>query len=62
MKFIVVAVLVCFMATFLAVGVESAVKSSGSELSISAPLEEIWAALSRGKKKINYDNLDIFNF
>lgn len=61
MKYIVVAVLVCFTASFLAVGVDSAVSSSGSELSISAPIEEIWAALSGGKK-FNNDKLDIFNF
>ena len=50
MKYIVVTVLVYFMTSFLAVGVDSAVTSSGSELSISAPIEEVMVALSRGKK------------
>ncbi|KAL9966205.1 hypothetical protein ACROYT_G024244 [Oculina patagonica] len=50
MKYIVVAVWVCFLASFLAVGVDSAVSSSSTELSISAPIEEIWAALSRGHR------------
>ena len=49
MKYIAVAVLVCFMASFLAVGVDSAVSSTSTHLSISAPIEEIWAGLSSGK-------------
>ena len=50
MKYIAVAVLVCFMALFLADGVDSTVSSSSTHVSISAPIEEVWAALSGGKK------------
>ena len=49
MKYIAVAVLVCFMAAFLAVSVDSTVSSTSTRLSISAPIEEVWAALSTGK-------------
>ncbi|KAL9966192.1 hypothetical protein ACROYT_G024230 [Oculina patagonica] len=50
MKYTVVAVLVYFIASFLAFGVDSTVSSTGSELSISAPIEEVWVALSGGNR------------
>ena len=57
MKYIAVVVLVCLMGSFLAIGVDSKVTSSSSELSISAPIEEVWAALSAGK---NVQSVTIF--